>query len=348
MEKMHQYIEYIFYEVWCNAPYHVYDIALFDHQSELKEIIEEFHYTEPKGADFFTKGIQEIFTVFKTLSVAEINQLKIWFQSNNNIEHLCMNDTQVPSITYSDLEKMNEGLSSKIKSFFTGLYSHDFLSLKAVANKIGEINDHYKEFIKTNRNGKCPYCGLQPIDGQYVRTREAYDHYLPKSKYPFSSINFKNLSPACYKCNSGNKVSKDPLHDKNRNRRKAFYSYNATPYNIGIKIKLNSIDIKNLTPQDVSITFGPTYIAEELETWNELFSIEERYKAECCSADALYWFDQIYEECADKSPSEFLKIKIETASKYPFSDKNFLRKPFLEACDSQRLFELNHAYKVHI
>ncbi|MNV35806.1 hypothetical protein D3C71_1272670 [compost metagenome] len=208
------------------------------------------------------------------------------------------------------------------------------------------IDDHYNKFVKINRSGKCPYCGLLPIDGQYVHTREAYDHYLPKSKYPFSSINFKNLSPACYKCNSGNKTSKDPLYDKSGKRRKAFYSYNATPYNIDIEIKLNSIDIKDLTPQDVSITFGPTEITEELETWNDLFSIEERYKAECCSSDALYWFDQIYEECADKSPSEFLKIKLEIAWKYPFSDKNFLRKPFLEACNSHKLFELNYLHRL--
>ncbi|MEK3705477.1 hypothetical protein MKY87_15375 [Paenibacillus sp. FSL R7-0198] len=338
MEKMHQYIEYIFFEVWCKAPCNEYDISLFDYNEEIKEIIKEFHYTAPKGADFFTKGIHEIFTLFKMLSVEEINQLRVWFQSNNDIERLCMNDTLVPSITYSELEKMNEDLSSKMKAFFTGLYSHDFLSLKAISSKIGVIDNHYKEFVKINRNSKCPYCGLQSIDGQYVHTREAYDHYFPKSKYPFSSINFMNLSPACYKCNSGNKGAKDPLYDKNGKRRKAFYSYNATPYNIEIAIRLNSIDIKNIIPDDVTINFGPVDLAEELGTWNDLFNIEERYIAECCSVDALYWIEQVYEECVDKSPGEFLKIKLEVANKYPFSDKNFLRKPFLEACNSHKIF----------
>lgn len=338
MEKMQAFIDYIFDKVWCKASVLDYDISLFDQNRDLKEIIEGFHYTEPKGAEFFVKGIQEIFSLFKTLSLAEINQLKIWYHSNNDIEHLCLNDPAVPSVTYSDIIHMNEDLSSELNSFFTGLYSHDFLSLKALADKIGKIGDHYKEFVKINRNGKCPYCGLQPIDGEYVHTREAYDHYLPKSKYPFSSINFKNLAPICYKCNSGNKGGKDPLHDKEGNRRKAFYSFNANPYNLDIDITLNSIDVKDLAPQDVKIIFGPTDFAEELETWNELFSIEERYKAECCSVDAWYWITQIYEECADKSPSEFLKIKLDNARKYPYSDKNFLRRPFLEACNAHHIF----------
>ncbi|MBU2703513.1 hypothetical protein Ga0466249_004658 [Sporomusaceae bacterium BoRhaA] len=80
-------------------------------------------------------------------------------------------------------------------------------------------------------------------------------------------------------------------------------------------------------------------MAEELQTWNELFSIEERYKDKCCSDDAKYWIEQILDECGDKSPSEFLAIKLASAQRYPYSDTNFLRKPFLEACEKQHIFD---------
>jgi len=209
-----------------------------------------------------------------------------------------------------------------------------------VHQRIGTINEHYKEFIKINSKGKCPFCGLIPIDGEYDDTREAYDHYLPKSKYPFSSINFKNLAPICNKCNSGNKGTKDPLHDTKGNRRKSFYAYNAMPYTLEIGLEINSPDILKLTPQDITITFGPDNLSEEIRTWNELFGIEERYKAKCCSADAKYWITQITEECQNYglTPRVVLQGKLREAEKSPYSETNFLRKPFLEACDAQNIF----------
>jgi hypothetical protein len=203
------------------------------------------------------------------------------------------------------------------------------------------INDHYNEFVRTNKKGKCPYCGLNDIDGEYVHTREAYDHYLPKSTYPFCSINFKNLAPICHKCNSGNKGSKDPLHDANGNRRKSFYSYNTLPYNIEIKIDINTSNIENLRPENIQLDFGPSNLSQEIQTWKKLFGIEERYKAKCCDADAKHWIVQVAEECQNYglSPQAFLQAKLREAAHSPFHDLNFLRKPFLEGCDKIHLFD---------
>jgi hypothetical protein len=339
MEKMQEYIDYIFYEIWCEAPDRDYDIILFNNNADLKEIMVAFHYTEPKGAEFFSKGIQKIFLIFKTLSSDEISHLKSWYQANNSIENICKNEPTFTPATYSDVNRLNADLGAALKAFFPPLYSHDFLSLKALADKIGMIDDHYKEFVRANSRSKCPFCGLYDIDGEYVHTREAYDHYLPKAKYPFSSINLKNLAPICYKCNSGHKGSKDPLHYRNGIRRKAFYAYNPISYTLEIGLRLNSADIENLKPQDINITFGPEGLREELQTWNEVFSIEERYKAKCCSAEAKYWITQILDECGDRSSSEFLSIRLESAQKSPYFDTNFLRKPFLEACAELRIFK---------
>ncbi|MEG0772632.1 MAG: hypothetical protein RR409_04830 [Clostridium sp.] len=341
MERMQEFIDYIFYEVWCEAPINEYDVeVLFSNNTDLLGIIQDLHNTEPKGAEFFIKGIQEVFLIFKTLNTVEINQLKTWYQSNNSIEDLCKNDPTATPSTYNDISNMNTKLSAALKAFFEKLYSHDFLSLKVLSDKIGLIDDHYTKFIKINSKGKCPYCGLYDIDGEFVHTREAYDHYLPKSKYPFSSINFKNLAPICNKCNSGNKGSKDPLHDINGNRRKAFYSYNSVPYSLEIDLILNSHDLENLTPQDINITFGPTSLAEEFQTWNELFGINERYKAKCCSADAKHWVTQVLDESQNYglTPIEFLRGKIKESERSPYSELNFLRKPFLEACEAQHIF----------
>ena len=59
------------------------------------------------------------------------------------------------------------------------------------------------------------------MKGTHHSKREAYDHYLPKVLYPFNSINFRNLAPACHECNSTYKLGKDPAHNP-AGRRKAF------------------------------------------------------------------------------------------------------------------------------
>jgi hypothetical protein len=273
------------------------------------------------------------------MNQTEKNALVKNYKDNNAIEDLCKGTAGYTPFLYSDLDKLNATLKIELEKFFKSLFD-SVINLKAVQQRIGTINEHYKEFVKKNSKGKCPVCGLLPIDGQYVHTRDAYDHYLPKSKYPFSSINFKNLAPICDKCNKGNKGANDPLHDKNGNRRKSFYAYNTISYKLEIKIQINTLDILKLTPQDISITFGPANLSDEIRTWNELFGIEERYKAKCCSEDAKYWLTQITDECQNYglAPNVIFQGKLREAEKSPYSETNFLRKPFLEACDAQNVF----------
>lgn len=340
MDKMQEFIDYIFNDIWCIAPsIDNYSLELYNGNPDLKDVVTAFHYSSTIGGDFFNAKIEEIFSIFKTLNPSQIRQLQRWYQANNNIEDLCKNDPLCVPATYNDILSLNATLGTSLKAFFTRLYSKELLSLKALSDKIGLISEHYFEFMMVNSQGKCPFCGLFDIDGEYDHTREAYDHYLPKSEYPFCSINFKNLAPICNKCNSGNKGSKDPIHEANGNRRKAFYAYNSASYNLEIDIRLNSPNIGHLTPQDITIDFGPLSLLEELQTWNDLFSIRERYQAKCCSAEAKYWITQIIEECGDLTPSEFLSIRLEGAQRFPYSDTNFLRKPFLRACEAQHIFD---------
>ena len=206
MDKMQEYIDYIFYEVWCQAPWSKYNISLFDGKPELKEIIESFHHTEPKGADFFIKGIQEVFTNFTELNTIDICRFRRWYGYNNDIMSLCDGIKTTIPVTYDLLRKCFNGkytvLCGHLENYFSNLYSDGFLKLEAIASKIGSKSDHFKSFSKVNIKGKCPFCGIFDMHGANHTTREAFDHFLPKSKYPFNSINFKNLPPACHHCNS--------------------------------------------------------------------------------------------------------------------------------------------------
>ncbi|MBT3177220.1 MAG: hypothetical protein HOG03_09540 [Desulfobacula sp.] len=349
MEIMKHFLDFIFYEVWCKAPESgPYDLALFDDMPELKELMESFHYSDAKGADFFNGHIERIYQIFSTLSAHQISQLISWYEANNNLEKICCNDPSIAIVRYKDLEAFHTGLARQLTAFFKGLYSQDLLNLSALREKISQIEDHYKKFIMKNNSGKCPFCGIMDIKGIYHSKREAYDHYLPKSIYPFNSINFKNLVPACHECNSTYKLSKDPvfkpkdpLLSATKGIRKAFYPYADRSYQIKLQLDLKCKDWSDITPEDIEFSAGPDELKEEISTWNDVYGIEERYKAKCCGEnDGKGWIREVVDESQNYglSPLEYLDGKLKTAENDPWVDDNFLKKPFLQACQKAGLF----------
>lgn len=342
MEKMQKYIDYIFSVLWCNAPRRAYDIKLFNGWKELKSIIVAFHYGDTVGGDFFNSKIESIYQHFSALSAPQIVQLKAWYKANNSIEQLCDNDPEVSPVNYQQLAAFNEPLSEELKAFFKKLYGKDILGLKVIKDKIGHINHHYDEFMQVNNAGKCPFCGLSDVKGINHSKREAYDHFLPKSIYPFNSINFYNLAPMCHECNSSYKSVKDPLNDAAGNRRRAFYVYANVKPICNIEITLSTNDIESLESEAITLSITSALHQEHVNTWMDVYGIEERYKAKCLSeTDGKYWYMQILDECENygKKPKDVLDIRKSQATKFPFSDTNFLRKPFLEACENKGLFD---------
>lgn len=348
MEKMQEFIDYIFEQVWCRAPINgPFGLNLFDAKPELKEVMESFFYSDAAGADFFYSHVQRIHGLFATLKAADIAQFRSWFYGNNNVQKICDNDPTIQLARYADIPINHANLAAQLGSFFKGLYSQSLLGLAALRAKIGDIDDHYKKFVHTNKAGKCPFCGINDLFGEYHSKREAYDHYLPKAIYPFNSINFKNLVPACHHCNSSYKTSKNPAFtpkDPTRaaKRRAAFYPYTTTPHSIHINVTLLTSDIDNLAPADIGLTFGPAAVNEQIETWKDVYGIEERYKAKLCTeSDGKAWLAQVLDEWKElgRDPTDFLQSLALNARNRPFTDCNFLKKPFLDACNDRGLFE---------
>ncbi|MCK5543318.1 MAG: hypothetical protein KAI40_11560 [Desulfobacterales bacterium] len=335
--KLQDWIDQLFYDVWCKAdPAVEYSVELLP--DEIKEITLEIYHDDRIIQDYFYGPIEQVYKIFQSFDQSEKNDLAKHYQDNNEIENLCKGTAGYTPFLYSDFDSLHSELKSVLENFFKSLFD-SIINLKLIQNRIGTIDEHYKDFIKINNTGKCPVCGLYSLDNEYIHTRESYDHYLPKSKYPFNSINFKNLVPICHKCNSSNKGAKDPLH-KTGARRKAFYLYDQSSQNIEISISFDTQTIINLKQEDIEIAFMPEEVSEEIKTWDDLFGITKRYKSFCAGADGKYWFSQIMDECENygKTAIEFYKIKNKEAGKHPYSDTNFLRKPYLEACYNIGLF----------
>jgi len=350
MEILTHFLDYIFYDVWCKAPASgPYSFALFDGLPELKALMETFHYSDAKGADFFNGHVERIYQIFSTLSREQVAQLAAWYEANNEIEKICYADPSIETVRYDELETFHPELAGQLSGFFKGLYSQQLLDLSDVKAIIGKIDDHYKSFMTKNRSSKCPFCGIEDIKGVYHSKRDAYDHYLPKGIYPFNSINFKNLAPACHTCNSSYKLTKDPayhpkdpLFSQTKGKRKAFYPYAANSHQIELSLELVCEDWSDIKPQDIEISFGPTNLKEQITTWDEIYGIQERYKAKCCEEDdGKYWIEQILDEWQEdgRNPDEFLNTLCRNTEKKPYAEANFLKTPFLKACKKAGLFD---------
>lgn len=348
MEKMQEFVDFIFHEVWCKAPMSgPFSLALFATKDELYEVMTALYYSDAQGADFFLGHVERIYGLFAALTPAEISQFQQWYRGNNDLERVCANDLNTHLARYADIAVTYPALNAQLATFFKGLYSQSLLGLAAIKAKIGEIDEHYLAFVRVNKAGKCPFCGIADLQGEYHSTREAYDHYLPKALYPFNSINFRNLVPACHHCNSNYKTSKDPAYVPKdpagaARRRKVFYPYGNAPRDIKLHVNLQHADIESLTPADIMLQFGPDDIKEEIDTWKDVYGIEERYKAKLCAEnDGKYWLTQVLDEWREdgKAPAEFLVTLTRQANSRPYAECNFLKKPFLDACQQKGLFD---------
>jgi hypothetical protein len=348
IETFQVYLDHLVKEVWCKADC---EFSLDLLHEELRNIVLEIYNTEEdttrgKVGDWLYGPIRKIYDIFRTqLTAVQKQQIIAWYDHNNDIEALCACDPLKVPATYTDIRTINAELATDLKEFCTSLFTN-VLQLKAVTSRIGDIDAHYTAFVSQNKEGKCPYCGYSDIKGALNTKREAYDHFLPKSAYPFNSVNFHNLAPMCHDCNSAYKLGKDPARHIDPisrtvgTRRKAFYTYAAVHSIIAIAMNLKARDVTKLQPGDIDLQFAAPGRDEEVEAWKDVFGIEERYKAKFCAKnDGIAWLQQAIEEAAngDLSTEDFLAQVSRAAIRSPYDSANFLKMPFLAACQSAKI-----------
>lgn len=343
IQKVQAWLDHLVKVVWCRDTGR-YSTDLL--QQDLRGVVEDIANDERTG-DWLDGPIRRIDALFQTkLTSFTRASFAVSYDNNNDIEALCANDPSKAPITYTDIKAIDAALEAELRSFCTALFTN-VIDLAPVTRRTGTIDTHYDEFMAVNRAGKCPYCGLSDIKGLYHSRREAYDHFLPKDIYPFNTVNFRNLAPMCHDCNSSYKLRKDPLRHidpihkpKLGARRRAFYSYANVQPGLSIDLKLSSTDIDNLCPTDITVSATASGRTEEVEAWKDVFGIEERYRAKCCGEnDGKYWLVQARDECknAKKAPIDILRTVEENAAKWPWAEVNFLKKPFLIACNEAGL-----------
>jgi hypothetical protein len=346
IERFQVYLDHLVKEVWCKAT-GPFSLNLL--HPDLQVIVEAISNDASITTDPLDGPIRTIYEIFRTqIGAQERAQMSEWYDHNNDIEALCGCRPNTEPATYINIRAICADLESPLKVFCRRLFT-DIIHLNAVSSRIGDIADHYQAFVKENSAGKCPYCGYGDIKGLHHTKREAYDHYLPKGTYPFNSVNFRNLAPMCSECNSAYKLQKDPARNidpisrrTGGTRRKAFYSYDTVASGITVNVILKTTDIANLVTSDIKLELNAPGRDEEVEAWKDIFGIEERYKAKCCANnDGKAWLIQVIDEAANVSltPRQMLAAKRKSAMAKPYVDANFLKMPFLAACENARIIK---------
>lgn len=241
-------------------------------------------------------ALKEIVFVYHSIpDKKEKNKVKQAFKNNNEIEKLCQG--KLSPLKYDDLDK---DLSSVLKPFFIMIWE-EYAQNDAIKAKCGEVREHFNSFVDPlfQKALICPFCGLEKLKPSGGKYRDAYDHYIPKTLYPFTSFNFKNLFPICGECNSDEKKREDTLY-LGANRRRIFYPFDST-----ISCEKLEVEIKVSTPYDPKSK--KTLLADKawdysleidgktdqrLKSWDEIFHIKRRYK-EYMKSFEKEWFDQV-------------------------------------------------------
>lgn len=174
-----------------------------------------------------------------------------------------------------------DGLHADVREPVRSLFDFAFRLLTDLSIR----DEHYKAIYDSTVEHVCPFCGAEIFEVPGA-PREALDHYLPKSRYPFAAANLRNLVPMGHKCNSNYKLAEDLLYDNSGRRRVAFDPYNHTT----ISVVLDDSDpfggATANTPNWV-IKFIPDTPA--VQTWDEVFSIRDRYRQSHLDQDFKRW-----------------------------------------------------------
>ncbi|MGJ8673471.1 HNH endonuclease [Rubritalea sp.] len=329
LEKWKRYVDFIVSDVWSQAPTGItFDLELFESAPDIKEFISRCGYNPraSKPQQKFHQDIKSIYESCNALSSAQVREIQEWYNSSSCVASIC-EDNRNHCISTKELSRELRPVVCLIVNFLKSLWNADLLGKP-------NLRKHYKQFLEVNKPARCHFCGLSDmvaINGY----REDYDHFLPKSKYPANSIDFKNLVPTCSHCNSKFKGSTDPARNMDKSRRLAFYPYSQSNLQPGVTVTIEGFH-QGSVPKDKCYILLTPEDSQEVETWNDLYRIKDRYIEKCTSADGKVWLEaaRIKKDKRKISlPDQIEDIKEEIELCGALATSNFLKLAFLEACN---------------
>jgi len=312
---LHNYVEHLVCQVWCNA----------SDASTCENLLDANFEIIYNAYAWLKTDVDAIYERCKTLTDEQRTNIRDAFNVNNKIAELC-DGTFIPI----QLDDLPDVVKDNMKPLLVKFYDCLIDRVKVPGDKL----DYYKALMRANPTFKfCPCCGLSPIESAESHYREDNDHYLPKADFPFASVNFKNLVPLCSKCNKKCKSTKNPFEAG----RVSFYPFDTRHSNIEVLINIvesPDLDYQTLRQIDIEISFSND--ARKTSTWDWLFEIKERYNEEIrgfSKAELRTIANKLFRNTTRNIGRPYEEILDDTIQDYEFEifeDRKFLKRPFLQ------------------
>lgn len=202
------------------------------------------------------KFVELIEKIISKNSLTEIEDIyKLFIFQNNAIDNRNYNIEE-------------QEISDEFKFLFIAFFYEKFFDYQEIwalidKNKFGKYNFNRKafhlNFKKENNIEVCPYCDM---DTTINISNNEIEHFLPKSKFPFLSMNAYNLIPSCNACNK-------KTEGKGSDVKLPIYA----PYNIQIGDKLNFDN--DIVKRKIELSTNNILI----ENYIELLNLKSRYSS---------------------------------------------------------------------
>lgn len=231
----------------------------------------EFYDIVRRHPKIVKQPLINIYNVLRRLNQATRTSICNQIKESNNIELICSGGYS-PVLLDSDVK----GLKKMLRDFFLNLYKQ-VIDGNAFRDKFHtSLLLHFNDFRRANKNiTLCPTCGIGELKMAESKTRDQYDHFLPISLYPFSSVNFENLVLSCKECNSFDvKGDKDTIALSTGH---LFYPFNFNHKHLSVSF---SITTDNVIPENIiwNIDYSsPDGKVDEIQSWRTIYDIDRRY-----------------------------------------------------------------------
>jgi hypothetical protein len=296
-----------------------FDITFFD---------PDFYDIVRRHPTIIKKQLIAIYNVFRRLDQATRTIICNQIKDSNNIELICSGGYS-PILLDSDVK----GLKKLLRDFFLNLYEQ-VLDGNGFRDKFHTtLLEHFNEFRRVNKNlTLCPTCGIGELKMAESKTRDQYDHFLPKSLYPFSSVNFENLVLCCKECNSFDVKGDEDIIAVSTGR--LFYPFDFNHKALSVSF---GIATDNAKPEDIiwNISYSsPEGKVDEIQSWRNIYDIDRRYhdfvKGRAEKWYRFYWeyvndADMAHLSLADRELTCLKALEIDEKLKL-----SFIRKPVLD------------------
>lgn len=281
----------------------------------------EFEYPSWMNSIKLESDFEKFKGEFELSKPEEKEKLADAFRKNIQIKNIC--NMTVDPVSYEDLlirasDNFERCLMS-LKTIQDYLYKN-LLEVKYIREEVGTLKNYYDRFRDESVNHVCPFCGIGSMLTSKDKFREAFDHYLPKSKYPFVSLLRNNLYPICHTCNSTYKKDKNP-----RIFGRVFYPFSVEENDCVLVFSIKTGVIDN-------VEINSSNFQDEIETWDKVFDIKDRMKN--FAEDNLNgWMSNISEAVGiyDIDLETAKKAEIERCRSNKMQDHKFIKKATLEA-----------------